>query len=455
MKRLTLGLMLFALVAPAQGRASTPLPWCGTDTSAIDRAPDAVSGFAVHVAYVFPPGAPDRFSEWAPRLTGDVAAIEAWWRNQDASRAPRFDLHAFPCTSSFGRLDLSRIQLSAQVGQVTSAFSRIRLLLASEHGLRQSEKVYLVYYDGPTGQIGRERICGQADEGRIGVSGLALVYLDSCGSEEGDDLRPVVAVHELVHALGGVDRDDAPSACFGGHVCDEGTDLMTAILADGPLESRVLDHNRDDYYGHAGSWDDLQDSRYLERLDSPDRAAPSTPSALSITNDRFGDVRFSWSPATDDVGPVSYRVSRDGFFVDEVMRSSLLLPALLGSTSTYSVRAVDAVGRLSVPVFLRFTAGLGIVDASGQLLRDTVPPAPVTQVAVRKLATRLVLTWARARDAGGLRGYRLRVGSRIQTTTRETLTVPRSRLTGPVTIVAIDKAGNVGPATTVSLRRLR
>jgi len=447
--------MLFALVAPAQGRASTPLPWCGTDTSAIDRAPDAVSGFAVHVAYVFPPGAPDRFSEWAPRLTGDVAAIEAWWRNQDASRAPRFDLHAFPCTSSFGRLDLSRIQLSAQVGPVTSAFSRIRLLLASEHGLRQSEKVYLVYYDGPTGQLGRERICGQADGGRAGVSGLAVVYLDSCGSEDGDDLRPIVAVHELVHALGGVDRDDAPNACSGGHVCDGDTDLMTAILADGPLESRVLDHNRNDYYGHAGSWDDLQDSRYLERLDSPDRAAPATPSALSITNDRFGDVRFSWSPATDDVGPVSYRVSRDGFFVDEVMRSSLLLPALLGSTSTYSVRAVDAVGRLSVPVFLRFTAGLGIVDASGQLLRDTVPPAPVTRVAVRKLATRLVLTWARARDAGGLRGYRLRVGSRIQTTTRETLTVPRSRLTGPVTIVAIDKAGNVGPATTVSLRRLR
>lgn len=455
MKRLTLGLVLLALAAPARGQASTPLPWCGTDLSAIDRAPDAVPGYAVHVAYVFPPGAPDRFSDWAPRLTGDVAAIEAWWRSQDAARAPRFDLHPFPCTSSFGMLDLSRVQLSAQVGDVRSAFGRIRLLLANEHGFRQSEKVYLVYYDGPTGQIGRDQTCGQADDGRIGVSGFAVVYLDSCGSDEDDEVRPIVAAHELLHALGAVDGSAAPNACRGGHVCDGGSDLMTATLSEGPLESRVLDLGRNDYYGHPGTWNDVQESRFLERLDSLDRTAPTAPSALTITNDRFGGVRFSWSPATDDVGPVSYRVSRDGVFFDEVVRSSSLLAALIGSTSTYSVRAVDASGRLSASMSLRFTAGLGIVDANGQLLRDTVPPAPVTRVAVRKLANRVVLSWARARDGGGLSGYRVRIGSRTQTTLQETLTVPRSRLTGPVTIVAIDRAGNVGPPTTVPLRRLR
>ena len=45
-----------------------------------------------------------------------------------------------------------------------SAYTRVRQLLAIEHAFRQAEKVYLVYFDGPTGQTGRERICGEADE---------------------------------------------------------------------------------------------------------------------------------------------------------------------------------------------------------------------------------------------------------------------------------------------------
>ncbi|MBA2359428.1 MAG: hypothetical protein H0V79_00590 [Actinobacteria bacterium] len=455
MKRLVLGLVLLALATPADAHASTPLPWCGTDISALDRAPDASAGFSVHVIYAIPPGAPDRFGEWAPRLAGDAAAIEAWWRSQDAARAPRFDLHPFPCASVFGTLDLSRVQLSAGVGDIRSAFSTIRLLLGREQGFRQSEKVYLVYYDAPTGQIGRERVCGQAATERAGVSAFAVVFLDSCGSDDADEVRPIVAAHELIHALGAVDATAAPNGCSGGHVCDSTSDLMTATLRDGPLESRVLDSGRNDYYGHAGSWDDLQDSRFLERLDSADRVAPSVPAAPTITSDRFGTVRFSWSPSTDDVGPVSYRVSRDGIFFEEVERSSALLEALLGSTSTYSVRAADAVGRLSAPVSVRFTAGLGIVDASGLLVRDTVPPTPVTKVAVRKLGTRVVLTWARALDGVGLSGYRVRIGARTLSTSRERLSVQRSRVTGPITIAAVDRAGNVGPAATVPLRRLR
>ena len=455
MKRLVLALLLFTLVAPVPGWASTPVPWCGTDISSVDRTPDAVPGFVVHVAYVYPAGSPDRFSEWAPRLTGDIAAIDAWWQGQDPARAPRFDLHAFPCTSNFGRLDLSRVQLSGSVGDVRSAFSRIRLLLANEQGFRESEKVYLVYYDGPTGQSGIERICGQADDDLLGRSGVAIVYLDSCGSAEGDDVRPIVAVHELLHALGAVDSRGAPNACSGGHVCDDRVDLMTAVLGQVPLESRLLDVGRNDYYGHAGGWDDVQDSRYLERLDSPDRAPPSAPSALTITNDRFGTVRLSWQASADDVGPVSYRVSRDGVFFDESTTSFASLEALIGSTSTYSVRAVDGVGRLSAAVSLRFTAGLGIVDDEGRLLRDTVPPGRVSRVVIRKLAKHVVLTWSRPRDGGGLSGYRVRIGSRTQTTAREAIRVARSRLTGAITIVPLDRAGNAGPTTTVPLRRLR
>ena len=451
MKRLVLALAFLALAAPSHARASTPLPWCGTDITAADRTPDPAPAYSIHVLYVIPPGAPDRFSAWAPRLAGDVAAIDAWWRAQDPARAPRFDLHSFACSSLFGALDISRVQLTAQVGL---SYTRLRSLLGIEHGFRQSEKAYLVYFDGSTGQSGVERVCGVADGPGRNISGMAVVYLDSCGSEDGEEVRPIVAAHELMHVLGAVDSR-APNACLRGHVCDNATDLMLAELLDGALETRALDVGRDDYYGHAGSWDDVQDSRFLERLDSPDRTAPSPPIAPTITSDRFGTVLFSWGPSTDDTGPVAYRVSRDGVFFDEVVAGSASLGALLGSTSVYSVRAVDSVGRLSEPVSLRFTAGLGIVDLSGRLVRDTVPPAPVTQVVVRKLATRVVLSWRRANDGGGLSGYRVRIGARTTSTSKETLSVLRSRLTGPIRIIPVDRAGNAGPPTTIPLRRLR
>jgi hypothetical protein len=454
-RRLVLVLLFAALALPAHARASTPAPWCGTDSAAFDRTPDFAPGFSIHVVYAYPAGAPDRFAAWAPHIVGDVAAIDAWWRSQDAARTPRFDLHAFGCDSAFGSLDLSRVPLSTSISDIRTAHTRIRQLLANEHGFDEQEKVYLVYFDGPTGQIGEERICGEADAGRRGFAPMALVYLDSCGSGTGDESRVIVAVHELVHALGGIDGRSAPSVCNQGHVCDAPNDLMTARLENGPLESRVLDAGRNDYYGHSGSWFDVQDARHLERLDSPDRAAPFPPTQPMITNDRTGRIFFRWGASTDDVGPVTYRVYRDGTFFDEVDTPAAVLEALLGSTSVYAVRAVDSVGRMSHEVSLRFTAGLGIVDANGRLIRDTVPPGAVTAVVVRKLRQRVALSWRAPRDGGGILGYRVRVGSRLMTTARAGVSLARVRITGAVRITPVDLAGNAGPTTTIPLRRLR
>ncbi len=449
MKRLVLALALLGCAVPGQAGAATPVPWCGNDLAAFDRGPDPAPAFGVHVIYAYPAGAPDRFAAWAPRLVGDVAAIDAWWRRQDPTRTPRFDLHTFGCDSVFGSLDLSRVPLSAPITDVGAAYMRIRQLLATEHGFRQEEKVYLVYFDGPTGQTGRERICGEADESRRGISGMALVYLDSCGSDNGDEVRVIVAAHELVHALGAVSRS-APNACSSGHVCDGAGDLMTATLEDGPLESRVLDVNRNDYYGHAGSWKDVQDSLFLERLDSPDRLAPTVPTLPTITSDRFGTVRFSWNLARDDVGPVSYRVYRDGAFTEEVGAGFATFETLAGSTSVYAVRAVDPVGRMSQLVSLRFTTGLGIVDANGQLVRDTVPPGPITAVVVRKLRDRVVLSWRAARDGGSIRGYRVRVGSRLVTTTKAGVS-----LSGSGWPATSGSPPSISPATRARRRRFR
>ena len=456
MKRLLVGLAsLAALGAGAPAHASTPMPWCGTGSSATDRLPDATPGYAVHVAYVRPPGGPDRFGELAPRIVGDAAAIEAWWRSQDAARSPRFDLFPVACASAFGALDITNVELPQPISGINGAFNRIRLLLASELGFNQSEKVYLVYYDGPTGQSGLERVCGQgAPAGAFGLPGVAVIYLDSCGATRTDSLRTVVAVHELVHVLGAVD-DAAPNSCDDGHVCDLESDLMTASLSGKELETHVLDGGRDDYYGHSGSWTDVQDSLFFERLDSPDRSAPTAPAAPVVRDDPSGLVAFSWGASSDDVGPIAYRIYQNGRFVRQVTQSSALLIPPAGATGNYAVRATDAVGHLSPPVSVRFKLRFGIVDEQGRLLRDTVRPPTISPVSIRRTSSSVVLSWPAVRDPGGIRGYRVTLGARTLSVTRPAVTIAQATLRTAVSVAAVDRAGNVGPATTVPLRRLR
>ena len=457
MKRLLVGLAaLGALGAAAPAHASIPMPWCGTASSAVDRLPDATPGFAVHVVYVRAPGVADRFAELAPRIVGDVVAMEAWWRSQDATRAPRFDLFPIACATAFGALDITNVQLSQAPGSVPASFNAIRLQLASAR-FNEPEKVYLVYYDGSTGQAGREQVCGQgATPGGFGAPGMAIVYLDACDATAGDSLRPVVGMHELVHALGAV-NDAAPNRCREGHVCDFELDLMGFALSGEELELHVLDSGHDDYYAHPGSWTDVQDSLFLERLDSPDRSAPTAPAALVVRSDPGAAVvTFSWRASSDDVGPVTYLVYEDGRFSEEVVRTSAQLPVVSGgATGSYSVRAVDAVGHLSQPVTVRFKPGFGIVDEQGRLLRDTVPPPALRSVSVRRTAKTSILSWPAVRDPGGLRNYRVRIGTRTLFVTKPAVAITRRTLRTAVSVAAVDRAGNIGPATTVPLRRLR
>jgi hypothetical protein len=443
-----------ALVAASPANASTPIPWCGTSSSGVDLAPDVTAAYAVHVAYVRPPGAPDRFAELAPRIVGDAAAFDTWWRREDATRTPRFDLFPAPgCASAFGALDLSNVVLPRSVGGIGSAFGTLRRLLASEAGFDEAEKAYLVYFDGSTGQSGDERVCGQGARASFGLPGLAVVFLDSCDADDGDSLRPVVALHELLHVFGAVERP-APSSCQSGHVCDFGLDLMTAVLTGEELDAHVLDSARNDYYGHAGTWNDVQDSTFLERLDSPDRTPPTTPGELRVGDDPTGYVRFSWSASTDDVGPIAYRIYEDGDFVRQISTTSLLLPEP-DATTTFAVRAADPAGRLSAPAGVRFRSDVGMVDETGRLIRDTVRPPAIARVTIKRMARVTVLTWPAARDAGGLRAYRIRIGPRTLNVRKPRITITRSQVTGAVSIAAIDRAGNVGPSLIVARARVR
>jgi hypothetical protein len=454
-RRLLVGLVaVAALGSAAPAAASTPMPWCGTGASELDRVPDATPGFAVHVAYVRPPGGTDRLAEWAPRIVGDVAAIDAWWRLQDPTRAPRFDLFPFACASLFGQLDISNVTLKQSAGPIGTAFATLRFRLA-EQGFIEPEKMYLFYYDGPVEQPRVEsEVCGAGGSPAGGLPGIAIVFLDSCAAEE-NTFRPIVAIHELVHALGAV-AGTAPHHCSDGHVCDVPNDLLNASLSGTELEAHVLDGARDDYYGHPGSWSDVQDSLFLERLDSPDRTAPSSPTGLSAT-DGAGPrvVRVSWRPATDDLGPITYRVYQDNRFVSATTATFALLGIAESDTSMYSIRAADSVGHLSQPLAIRFRLGLGVIDARGKLVHDTVRPPALGRVSVRRAAKTVRLFWPAVRDGGGVRGYRVKLGTRILTVTRPGVTLNRAALRTAVSLAAIDRAGNVGPSITVPLHRIR
>lgn len=254
--------------------AATPVQWCGTDAAPADRKPDLRGGNTVHVIYAIPSDAPDQFGAYVHRIATDLGAIDAWWRRQDPTRAPRFDLHAFAgCTTMAGQIDVSSVQLPQPSSSFMALDPRLPNLATSlvAVGFNDASKKYLIYYDGPLSEP--LDVCGTAFRGPISSGGegsVAAVWLRSCVTDVGaGDIQATVAIHELIHQLGALPAG-APHVCPGdsGHPCDSGQDLMYPRLT-ARFDDLVLDVGRDDYYGHAGGWFDIQDSLWLARADVP------------------------------------------------------------------------------------------------------------------------------------------------------------------------------------------
>ncbi len=275
-----------------------PVTWCGGTPSPTDR-PDVVGGDQVHVIYATPSDSPDRSAQLASAIATDLSAIDGWWRAQDPTRAPRFDLAALGCTG-LGALDISDVKLphdTAYYNQTTSprlALLRNDLVAA---GFNDGNKKYLVYYDQAQAATGTD--CGSAFvNAHIGGSdGYAGVFIApnlessgsvrGCGSIEASFARggylAVVAAHELVHDLGALDTatPGPPHRCPGDalHPCDNPLDILTATPAAATLDTAILDYGHDDYYAHSGVWWDVQDSLWLRHLDVPEYALHVTVGA--------------------------------------------------------------------------------------------------------------------------------------------------------------------------------
>jgi hypothetical protein len=265
-----------ALAAPALAHAfPAPVTWCGTDETAADRLPDLDPSSAdqLRFLYAIPSDGADAFLADASGIATDAAAIDAWWQAQDPTRTPRFDRYPFPnCSSPFGQLDIAFVRLPRPGSYYASQQTPASLLdadLAGSLSPPAGQKT-VVYYDGP---IGDARVCGESDYGLTttgGRYGFAYVYLRSgCDlGAPGSGATAAVAAHEFLHDLGAV-PPGAPNMCpdSPGHVCDDPTDILGPYLTDGDtLDVKVLDVGRNDYYGHSGSWFDVQDSGWLAHL---------------------------------------------------------------------------------------------------------------------------------------------------------------------------------------------
>ncbi|HEX3455330.1 MAG TPA: N,N-dimethylformamidase beta subunit family domain-containing protein, partial [Gaiellaceae bacterium] len=150
-------------------------------------------------------------------------------------------------------------------------------------------KKYLVFYDAP---VDTPFDCGQSaiepDTG--GPDAYSFVYLQAQGCTHdlgaGSGVAGYVA-HELLHNLGAV-PDQAPHICFEHSVCDWYWDVETQFPTGDPLWKLILDHGRDDYYGHSGSWFDVQDSPWLSHV-----GAPLEPLTVSLAGRGGGSVASS------------------------------------------------------------------------------------------------------------------------------------------------------------------
>jgi hypothetical protein len=262
---------LAGLAVPSWAAAGT---WCGNDVAAANRLPESFTGKQIHVVYAFPADGADRFAAYANAIVSDIEAVDAWWRGQDPTRAPRFDLFPFPgCGPGLGRLDLTRVQLpraASEYFDIATTLDRLADdLVADPFSLDEPYAKYLVYFDGTHSGA----FCGQGFQageqgGRIGY---AAVFMRACWEDVGTGGAAAwTAAHELGHSLGAV-ASPAPTHCAvnGGHACDHYLDLMRPFNNGYPLATAILDHNHDDYYDHSGGWPDVRDSAWLFRLDQP------------------------------------------------------------------------------------------------------------------------------------------------------------------------------------------
>ncbi|MBP1781737.1 glycoside hydrolase family 9 protein [Micromonospora chalcea] len=186
---------------------------------------------------------------------------------------------------------------------------------------------------------------------------------------------------------------------------------------------------------------------------TPDTTAPSvpgTPVASAVTS---SGLTLTWAASTDTGGSglAGYEVTRTSAGADPVVTASTgttLTVTGLAPERTYqfTVRALDGAGNRSAS-----SAAVSVTTPAGPAPDTTPPTAPGTPTASAIGPTGLTLTWGPSTDAVGVTGYRVYRGGNVLVGTATGTTLAVTGLTASTTytftVVAVDAAGNVSPAS--------
>ena len=227
-------------------------------TRSLEDRPDDEEGSQVHAVYAIVADGVDEELDRNGRIANSVNAAVDWIASQTGRRL-RVDTYRGEPDVTFLRLAKSQAALWTRTDSIVSLLDdaiRTSPLASAENA---EEKVYAVYYSGPTGIA--------AEEGPLEVAGSAIpqrvaaVYLwgaHNLGEPRGGDasdrnyhevgFHEIVMAHELFHVMEAVDTC-APNA-DGPHVADDRNDLMYVGARSVRDRMAVIDRNRDDYYGH-------------------------------------------------------------------------------------------------------------------------------------------------------------------------------------------------------------
>ena len=176
------------------------------------------------------------------------------------------------------------------------------------------------------------------------------------------------------------------------------------------------------------------------RLVAPDTTPPSTPRGLTATALSETRVRIDWAAAVDDVGVVGYRIHRGSVTRSTTALSWTEIGLAAGHTYRFDVVAVDAAGNASA-------AGTVTVATL-----DTHAPGAPRSIKVTKGNATVRASWGAAVDNVGVVRYLVAIdGGRSRATTALYFSAPRpSAGNHTISVRAVDRAGNVGPARRVA-----
>ncbi|WP_227014041.1 NPCBM/NEW2 domain-containing protein [Paenibacillus psychroresistens] len=186
----------------------------------------------------------------------------------------------------------------------------------------------------------------------------------------------------------------------------------------------------------------------LVRPGATDTQMPSVPTNLASTSKTDEMIALTWSPASDNVGVVSYDIYKNGVLAGSTAPGEISF-SLTGLTAvtTYSItlRARDASGNASNP-----SAALSVTTE----LPDSQPPTvPSNLIVASVTGTSVNLSWSASTDNKAVTGYEVyRNGIIVGTTTGSSATsftvsglIPGTAST--FTVKAKDAASNLSNAS--------